>query len=125
MNTYSSRIGEPHTMTLLAYRPLDDVDAWVEVWVKEGDLDKEGHFVCFLEDGSQISINDKREVFKYVSQVYKWRSPAPKKVYNRMRVGKLRQKTIYVPEQIGVDARFRPVYRRRDANAQVLRTAEV
>jgi len=114
MNTYNSE--NPLEYTLLTYRPRADTDAWVEQWVKEGDFDKRKDLVCFKPNGDPIAISPDNEVFEFVKEIKKWRSPAPRQVSEVVPLGTLRQKTVYVRRKIGVEARFKPIYEQGHMN---------
>ena len=108
MNTYSV-VGRPYETTLLTYRPVPTIDAWTDVWVKEGDVDDRDDLVCFRIDGSIITICPQRQVYIYKPEIIRWRSPPPLTITDRT-IRKIRQKTVYIRTQVGVDARFRPAY---------------
>ncbi len=111
MNTYLS--DDPLAYTLLTYRPRADTEAWIEQWVKEGDFDKREDLVCFKPNGDLIVISPENEVFEYEKKVIRYRDH---KLLEGRTVGQARQKTIYVRYQVGVEARFKPIYEQGTMN---------
>lgn len=95
-------------LTLLTFRSNHDTNAWIKMWVKEGDLNDKKELVCFKTDGKQIIINSDCEVFIYESQTIKWKNPK----FINAQSGYYKQKTIHIRKYVGVDARFAPINRR-------------